>query len=617
MSDPDVKAVSLYNLFHDRSYLVPQFQRGYAWGEEQVNDLLLDLESFFSQDKDLDTHYIMGQIIVSPTDDAVKKTGYKHSLIDGQQRATTLLLLFSAMQELFTTFHQRFPTEDWNSDLLELRNLVTFSKSFGRARISRVSSPYGQSDELIEAFALGATPPVAKTESGERIVAAYQQILDFLSIRFPDDQRIDFRNFLYMLQGRVFLVLLTVESAVDALEIFERINNRGLPLDAADLLKNLLFQSADETLFDVISKKWGSALTELHKIKAKRLTSMVYLLRALALRSGQNIAQNKVYDYWKNVLRQQPVTVTPLGLVDDMAQESKILVSVAKGEGPVGSALELSAGSNYLGILQHVPILMQAWHLGPTLYSEVAAILEERVVLFALARERTAAFENYVPSLMREISLLDTSSTKHDVEQAFALAESASVRNDLIARAKVGLQALSYTKPAERKRQRYVLARISRVAQIEGGIPAVSWADVLKRPTANAGYHLDHVHPSSVQAGISNPNSIGNLVLLEAPLNIGAGNVLPKDSVKKTAYSNSALFVNQVIAGATSAGRPNNQVPTIDNIRTLLGTQLVAVGAGNTDPGACLNNWDDETIEALGSTYWDLFESGLRFGKLQ
>ena len=617
MSEPDVKAVSLYNLFHDRTYLVPQFQRGYAWGEDQVKDMLDDLESFFSEDKDSDTHYIMGQIIVSPTVEAARKTGYKHSLIDGQQRATTLLLLFSAMQELFTNFSSRFPTEDWNSDLLDLRNLITFQKAFGRPRIPRVSSPYGMSDEVIEAFAQGVTPPSPQTKSGERIVDAYQQILDFLANRFPDDQRNDFRNFLYMLQGRVFLVLLTVETASDALEIFERINNRGLPLDASDLLKNLLFQSADESSFDEISKKWGSALSELHQIKTKRLTSMVYLLRALALRSGQNIAQNRVYEYWRDVLQKQPPTITPLVLVDDMAQESKNLVRVAKGEGPVGSTPELSAGSNYLGILQQVPILMQAWHLGPSLYSEVAAILEERVVLFALARERTAAFENYVPSLMREISLLDSSSTKHDVEQAFALAESKSIRDDLLLRAKVGMQALNYAKAAERKRQRYVLARISRVAQNYGGIPVVTWADFLKKNNANTGYHLDHVHPQSLHAGMSNVNSIGNLVLLEQPLNNYAGPVLPNNLVKRTAYSNSALFVNQIIAGATSSGRPNNQIPTLDHIRTVLGTQLTKAKAGNTDPGACLNNWDSQTIEALGAAYWELFESGLRYGKLQ
>lgn len=617
MSDPDVKAVSLYNLFHDRTYLVPQFQRGYAWGEDQVKDILDDLESFFSEDNYSDTHYIMGQIIVSPTGDAVKKTGYKLSLIDGQQRATTLLLLFSAMQELFTGFNSRFPAEDWNSDLLDLRNLITFPKAIGRPRIPRVSSPYGMSDEVIEAFALGLTPPSPQTKSGERIVDAYQQILDFLANRFPDNQRNDFKDFLYMLQGRVFLVLLTVETASDALQIFERINNRGLPLDASDLLKNLLFQSADESSFDEISKKWGSALSELHGIKTKRLTSMVYLLRALALRSGQNIAQNRVYEYWRDVLQKQPSTITPLVLVGDMAQESKNLVRVAKGEGPVGSTPELSAGSNYLGILQQVPILMQAWHLGPSLYSEVAAILEERVVLFALARERTAAFENYVPSLMREISLLDSSSTKHDVEQAFAMAESGSIRDDLLLRAKVGMQALNYAKAAERKRQRYVLARISRVAQNDGGIPVVSWADFLKKNNANTGYHLDHVHPQSLHAGMSNVNSIGNLVLLEQTLNNYAGPVLPNNLVKRTAYSNSALFVNQIIAGATSSGRPSSQIPTLDHIRTVLGTQLTKAGAGNTDPGDCLNNWDNQTIEALGAAYWDLFESGLRYGKLQ
>lgn len=616
MSDPDVKAVSLYNLFHDKTYVVPQFQRGYAWESEQVNDLLVDLETFFNEERNSDVSYIMGQMIVAPTEGPILKSGYKLSLIDGQQRATTITLLFAAMQERFSELANRFPDEDWNSELLELRNLLTFVLQFGRPRIPRLISPYGSSDEMIEALVLGATPPVPQTRSVERILAAYQQILDYITDRFSDNERADFRHFFYMLEGRVFVVQLLVPNALDALVVFERINNRGLPLDAADLLKNLLFQTTDENSFDLISQTWQTTLEDLHKIKQKRLTSMVYLLRAIALREGQNVPQNHVYDHWTKVLHASPPRVTSPELANQLTIEAKNLVEVAAGRGPSGSNQELSAGTNHLGILQSIPILLQAWHLGPNLYSEIAKLMEERVVLFALARERTAAFEHYVPTIMREISLLDSSSTKNDVRDAFAMAESKSDRDDLLDRARLGVLSLSYSKAAERKRQRYVLSRISRAAQNAGGMPVVSWADFLRRPTNMVGYHMDHVYPQGVQGGPIKKHSIGNLVLLEAPLNSGLGAALPANAVKQGAYINSGLFVNQILAGATSSGRPAQQGAVIDHVRTVLSQNLLTSKAINSDPGQCLEFWDDESIEALAETYWQLFRADLGFDNL-
>lgn len=79
----------------DYDFVIPDYQRPYAWGVEQALQLLDDLES--SLDRDQDEPYFLGSIVL------VKDKGEPRSeVIDGQQRLTTTTILMAVIRDLVT-----------------------------------------------------------------------------------------------------------------------------------------------------------------------------------------------------------------------------------------------------------------------------------------------------------------------------------------------------------------------------------------------------------------------------------------------------------------------------------------------------------------------------------
>lgn len=611
--EPNVRAVSLYNLFHDKTYWIPPFQRGYAWESEQVSDLFEDLEDFFEEEASNNTPYILGQVIVSEADLRAQEDGYRWSLIDGQQRTTTLTLLFAALKKRVEAIvnNPDFVNDAWRDAEHDLRNMVAFSPKPGRARVPRLSSPYADSDETIEALIVGAAPPPATSQSVERLSTAYDELLSRIESYFPDEERHRLLEFISVLMNRVFVVRLEVQSTSDALVVFERINNRGMALDVADLLKNLLFQNASEAEYVEISRLWQQTLTELHKIKQKRIASMAYLLRAIALRDGQNVAQNKVREFWQEKLEDGNISARELAR--QLSQEAKVLVSITKGLNHSGAKSEVVAGSHYLRFIQHVPILLQAWHLGDRTYSLVCEYLEDRVILSILSNERNSGFERYVPELMKQLGELTPDSGRADVVAAFRRAESKETIQEFVARARLGVSNLSYDKASGRNRIRYVLARITRVAQRDAGLVVPEWEILLKKQPANSnnGFHLDHIYPQSLDGGPARKHLIGNLAIITAPFNQGLGDKLPGNPQKREAYSESGML----IAKAISAESINEDAPiAVRRVLNEMREKIVQSGASigvKIDMGQFMDEWSEESVAALGEAYWRAFENSL------
>ena len=84
--------ISLDDLFHKRLFSIPNYQRGYAWGKEQVTDFLDDLEILSSEQ----FHYTGTVVLHRRTDRPEQEdecgNTYTHvDIVDGQQRLATIL----------------------------------------------------------------------------------------------------------------------------------------------------------------------------------------------------------------------------------------------------------------------------------------------------------------------------------------------------------------------------------------------------------------------------------------------------------------------------------------------------------------------------------------------
>ncbi len=80
-----VKLLTIEQLLSQDHYLIPVYQRNYAWGVVEIEQLVQDLYKAFEQDKD--KAYYLGTLVVHHRADG------RYEVIDGQQRLTTLVLI--------------------------------------------------------------------------------------------------------------------------------------------------------------------------------------------------------------------------------------------------------------------------------------------------------------------------------------------------------------------------------------------------------------------------------------------------------------------------------------------------------------------------------------------
>ncbi|MDK4605666.1 DUF262 domain-containing protein, partial [Kingella kingae] len=76
--------LSIFQLLHQDRYIIPIYQRNYAWTDKEISPLLSDMYQAFQRQSE---HYYIGSLVVYRRENALLE------VIDGQQRLTTFTLL--------------------------------------------------------------------------------------------------------------------------------------------------------------------------------------------------------------------------------------------------------------------------------------------------------------------------------------------------------------------------------------------------------------------------------------------------------------------------------------------------------------------------------------------
>ena len=280
-------AKSIRNLLSGARFAIDYYQREYRWETKQVAELIEDLVEKFLESHDPDHvrsavenygHYFLGSIIISDKD------GQKF-IIDGQQRITsvTLLLIFLYRQ-----------LED-DQQKAQLADLI-FSQKYGRRSFNlEVPERTACMDALFtgESFAEHEQP-----ESVVNILARFQDIKE----QFPDDLAGEaLPYFADWLIENVHFVEITAYSDADAYTIFETMNDRGLSLTPAEMLKGyLLANIADRELRNDAIQIWRDRVAALKKLgkeeDADAIKAWLRSQRANTIRERKRGAQPRDFD---------------------------------------------------------------------------------------------------------------------------------------------------------------------------------------------------------------------------------------------------------------------------------------------------------------------------------
>ena len=251
----DGKGRTVRELLAGRKYSIDYYQREYKWQQKQVAELIDDLAAKFLESHEAGNersavadygHYFLGSIILSDKD------GQKF-IIDGQQRLTTLTLLLIFL-------HHRLADAEQKGQIADL----IFSQKYGKRSFNLdipERTPCMEALYRREEFS-EPDPP----ESIANILARYAEIEDI----FPEDLGgAVLSYFVDWLVENVHLVEITAYTDEDAYTIFETMNDRGLSLTPADMLKGyLLANITDSERRTRTSQVWKArvqALAELGK----------------------------------------------------------------------------------------------------------------------------------------------------------------------------------------------------------------------------------------------------------------------------------------------------------------------------------------------------------------
>mgnify|MGYP000856880599 CR=1 FL=1 len=227
-------------------FRIPEYQRPYVWGDDQIHDLLDDLT--FAATNKPESEYFMGSLVfqAKPADKAAGRPFDENDLLDGQQRLTTILLIMAVLRDLTTNDEIRSTCQ---SNIFQKAN--TFKHIPERVRL--VFDIRESVKEFLEQFIKkdGGTKddgPLqdfasqAKDVSVTNMARAIRVIREYLS----GPSAMEYGAFFDFLLNKVLMIYVSTEDLEDAFRLFTILNDRGIPLRNSDILKSMNLGALDD-----------------------------------------------------------------------------------------------------------------------------------------------------------------------------------------------------------------------------------------------------------------------------------------------------------------------------------------------------------------------------------
>lgn len=261
-----IQSVNKYHIYEILSsdgnfyYTIPKYQREYTWSYREWEALYDDI----SENND---EYFIGSIICIPLGDAINPY---LEVIDGQQRLTTISLFLTAIYTRLKE-HREDLSEDDEDVLPSLRKSLKSKNSPNEMKLVPQIQNFNKDDfdHLMNDTGLRkASAPKHPYYPMRKIARCYTYFLKRIDKEMEGVDGSDAVNFLlgkYNKVKQAMLVKIEVSTHSDAYVLFESLNNRGTPLTAIDLMKNLIMARAESNnlTIDDCFNRWQMLLGNL------------------------------------------------------------------------------------------------------------------------------------------------------------------------------------------------------------------------------------------------------------------------------------------------------------------------------------------------------------------
>ncbi|MGP6213958.1 MULTISPECIES: DUF262 domain-containing protein [Pseudomonas aeruginosa group] len=558
---------SIEEAFRECFYIVPDYQREYVWTDKEVHQLLEDIDEQI--DAGTTREYFIGTVLVSPTD---QKNHYE--VIDGQQRLTTFFLLLCALKHLF----QGEPQRQIVSGLIS----TSYTDSDGETRTSLKLEPrYENAGEVITKLVeLDADPQavragiqssgIASFGSLENLISAYSTLHRYLKDNYDSPAKLK-KYWGYLANNVVFIQISTDVSS--ALKIFETINERGIGLNPMDLLKNLLFTQVKQAQFTQLKDEWKKITKPLEKEKEKPLRFLRYFLMANYVikndRGDAVVREDEIYDWFvdKENAALCDYAGKPFEFVRKVIRNVEHYLAFSNGLGNDGkpslamdSLKRLAGGAFSL----HYVLLLAAASFPKPLFDHFVAQLESFLFYYIFTKTPTKDLERSFSQWADELRAIAgaTDPVKQKVQLNGFIADRFDANMAGKSQELVDALRRFTLHSMQQYRTRYLLARLTQ--HVEMAFSGLKTPGSLE-PFTNL--EIEHILPNKPEADLRGKwatensgtayddykNRLGNLTLLEKPINIVAGNDFY--TAKQVEYRKSGNYLTRSLVELTSVGQ--------------------------------------------------------------
>lgn len=259
-------SLTLEDILSNKKYSVNYYQREYRWGRKQVEQLIEDLTNSFDDSLNCEKaveltdiekfdYYYMGTIIVTGSQDV-------KSIIDGQQRLTSMSLLLIALNNL----HKKYP--DSGIGFQDVSSLIYSSRMNKLSFNINVEEWNSCLNTLYNGQKFNSSSSV---ESVKNICLRYDDLLELLEEYFSGDgDKISL--FACWLVYKTIFIKITTPSEQDAHKVFVSMNDRGLSLNTSEMLKGyLLSEIKDDVERNKANDIWKDTVLKLKQSSGDEL----------------------------------------------------------------------------------------------------------------------------------------------------------------------------------------------------------------------------------------------------------------------------------------------------------------------------------------------------------
>lgn len=243
MSKIEFKIEGIGKFIKDNRFFVPIYQRPFSWeADKHIGALINDIKNNLGE-----SEYFLGTLVLTKTDG-------KLEIVDGQQRLTTILLLFAALRDIFKKIGKNKKIQEEYLSEYDRRN----EEEIPKLELSQ------QDNDFYKNYIVNKDQTYSpKKTSHTYIKEGYEKAIK----EFCNNDESILLDWMDFIDDKLKVVVIIVPEESNAFTIFETLNDRGLILAQVDLLKNYLYSKCNKTHLKTVQNNWNELVLKLEALE--------------------------------------------------------------------------------------------------------------------------------------------------------------------------------------------------------------------------------------------------------------------------------------------------------------------------------------------------------------